>query len=177
MSLVERAQSLQAEAQELYHLLDLGTAFPWEPVLIGSALSGLMIDRDLDVMFDAPDATAATVLVGLTTLAQRVELLSVDMQDEREDRRPTPAITDERFYAVLHIQAWKIDLTFWLHVVDRPHVADAERLRAASPDQQLTILHLKTERPDLDSSAVYAAVLHGDVRTPVELADYLTAGH
>ncbi len=177
MDLVERAHTLEAEARELYQLLDLGTAFPWQPVLIGSALSGLMVDRDLDVMFDAPDATAATVLAGLTTLAQHVALRSVDLRDEREDRRPTPAITDERFYAVLHTQAWKIDLTFWLHVVERPHVAHAERLRAASPDQQLTILHLKTDRPDLDSSEIYTAVLRGDVRTPLELADYLTAGH
>ncbi|WP_327638571.1 hypothetical protein OHB24_09425 [Kribbella sp. NBC_00482] len=177
MSLVDRAHALQTEAQQLFTRLDLGTAFPWEPALIGSALSGLMVDRDLDIMFDAPDATAATVLAGLTTLAQHVALRSVDLRDEREDRRPTPAITDERFYAVLHTQAWKIDLTFWLHVVERPHVAHAERLRAASPDQQLTILHLKTERPDLDSSEIYTAVLRGDVRTPLELADYLTAGH
>ncbi|RZT12834.1 hypothetical protein EV649_7202 [Kribbella sp. VKM Ac-2569] len=159
MSLVERAQSLQAEAQELYQLLDLGAAFPWKPVLIGSALSGLMVDRDLDVMFDAPDATAATVLAGLTTLAQRVELRSVHMQDEREDRRPTPAITDERFYAVLHTQAWKIDLTFWLHVVERPHVADALRLRDASDSQRLEILQLKDANSERDSSAIYAAVL------------------
>ncbi|MEV5960343.1 hypothetical protein AB0L70_01185 [Kribbella sp. NPDC051952] len=54
MSLVERAKALQTEAQDLFHHLDLGTAFPWPPILIGSALSGLMVDRDLDVMFNAP---------------------------------------------------------------------------------------------------------------------------
>jgi hypothetical protein len=159
MDLVERAHALQAEAQELYHLLDLGTAFPWEPVLIGSALSGLMVDRDLDVMFDAPNATSTTILSGLTTLAGRVELRSVDFRDERADRRPTPAITDERFYAVLHTDDWKIDLTFWLHVVERPHVADALRLKGASDGQRRRILELKDADADRDSSAIYAAVL------------------
>lgn len=159
MSLVEQAQALQAEAQELYKLLDLGTAFPWEPVLIGSALSGLMVDRDLDVMFDAPDATTAAVLNGLVTLDGRVGLRSVDFRDERGDRRPTPAITDERFYAVLHTDTWKIDLTFWLHVVERPHVADALRLKRASAGQRRRILELKDGDGERDSSAIYAAVL------------------
>lgn len=159
MSLVDQAQALQAEAQSLFTQLDLGTAFPWQPILIGSALSGLMVDRDLDIMFDAPDATATTVLTGLTTLTQRVDLRNIDFYDERADRRPTPAITDERFYAVLHTDTWKIDLTFWLHVADRPHVSDALRLRDAPADQRLTILRLKAAGPDLSSSDIYRAVL------------------
>lgn len=159
MPLLERAQALQDEAQELLGQLALDTAFPWRPQVIGSVLSGLMVVRDLDVMFDAPDATAARVLEGLAELARRVDLRSVDFRDERGDRRPTPAITDERFYAVLHTDTWKIDLTFWLHVVDRPHVADALRLRDAPADKRLTILRLKEAGPDLSSSDIYAAVL------------------
>ena len=159
MPLIERARELQAEAHDLYTRLDLGTAFPWPPVLIGSALSGLMVDRDLDVMFDAPDATATTVLAGLAALTERVDILSADFHDERADRRPTPAITDERYYVVLHTSLWKIDLTFWLHVVDRPHVADALRLRDATEEQKQEILRLKDGTPDRDSSAIYAAVL------------------
>ncbi len=164
MNLVERAQALQAEAQQLFTRLDLGTAFPWKPVLIGSALSGLMVDRDLDVMFDAPDATSATILTGLITLDGRVELRTVDFRDERADRRPTPAITDERFYTVLHTDNWKIDLTFWLHVVNRPHVAEALRLRDANDSQRLEILHLKDANSNRNSSAIYAAVLNDGAR-------------
>ena len=159
MSLVERAQALQAEAHRLADRLDLQSAFPWRPQLIGSAVSGLMVTRDLDVMFDAPDATAATVLEGLTILARRVDLRSVDFTDERGDRRPTPAVTDERFYAVLHTETWKIDLTFWLHVVDRPHVAEAQSLRDAPDDQRLLILRLKDACPEASSSEIYRAVL------------------
>ncbi|MFI7059602.1 hypothetical protein ACIBL3_01350 [Kribbella sp. NPDC050124] len=154
MSLVEQAQALQEEAHQLADRLDLASAFPWQPVLIGSALSGLMVVRDLDIMFDAPDATATTVLQGLATLSRRVDLLSIDFQDERGDRRPTPAISDERFYAVLHTETWKIDLTFWLHVVDRPHVTDALRLRDAPADKRLTILRLKAAGADLGSSGI-----------------------
>ena len=159
MSLVERAQALQSEAYELLDQLELQTAFRWRPQLIGSALSGLMVVRDLDVMFDAPDATAAEVLNGLAKLANRVDLRSIDFRDERGDRRPTPAITDERFYAVLYTDTWKIDLTFWLHVVDRPQVPDALRLRDATDAQRLRILQLKDERRDLSSIEIYQAVL------------------
>ncbi|MEU4287563.1 hypothetical protein AB0E63_05015 [Kribbella sp. NPDC026596] len=174
MTLLERAQALQAEARQLADRLDLRTAFPWHPQIIGSALSGLMVTRDLDVMFDAPDATAATVLEGLTILARRVNLRSIDFQDERGDRRPTPAITDERFYAVLHTETWKIDLTFWLHITDRPQVPQALRLRDAPEDQQLTILRLKDECREIGSIEIYAAVLEQGVRTSLELSHYLS---
>jgi hypothetical protein len=174
MTLVERAQALQAEARQLADRLDLQTAFPWQPQLIGSALSGLMVVRDLDVMFDAPDATAPKILEGLATLARRVDTLDVDFRDERADRRPTPAMTDERFYAVLQVDArWKVDLTFWLHLIDRPHVQDALRLRDAPGDQRLTILHLKNERRDINSSDIYTAVLRERVCTPAELDAYI----
>ncbi|MGP3937441.1 hypothetical protein [Nonomuraea sp. KM88] len=174
MSLVEHAQVLQAEASRLLDQLDLPTAFPWHAQVIGSALSGLMIVRDLDVMFDAPDATALHVLAGLATLAGRVEVLAVDFRDERGERRPTPRLTDERFYAVLLVnEVWKVDLTFWLHVVERPHVPDALRLRAATDDQRATILRLKHECPDypdtIGGSDIYAAVLERGVQTVEEL--------
>jgi hypothetical protein len=159
MSLVDRARELHAEAHELLIRLNLATAFPWPPILIGSALSGLMVDRDLDVMFDAPDANAGTILQGLITLDHRVGIRTIDFRDERADRRPTPALTDERFYAVLHTDTWKIDLTFWLHVVERPHVVDAHRVRDATDEQSLRILQLKDTTPDRDSSAIYRAVL------------------
>jgi hypothetical protein len=68
-------------------------------------------------------------------------------------------VTDERFYAVLHTPTWKIDLTFWLHVVDRPHVTDALRLRDAPTDKRLMILRLKERGPGLSSSDIYEAVL------------------
>lgn len=178
MTLLERAQALQTEAHQLADQLDLQTAFPWPGEVIGSALSGLMVVRDLDVVFDAPGATAADVLEGLAVLARRVDTLDVDFRDERGARRPTPAITDERFYAVLQINGrWKVDLTFWLHVVDRPFLRDAQRLREAPEEQRLTILQLKDACRGVHSTDIYNAVLHNCVRTPTELDTYLQAPH
>ena len=36
----------------------------------------------------------------------------------------------------LHTDLWKIDLTFWLHLVDRPHVTDALQLQNATDEQR-----------------------------------------
>jgi hypothetical protein len=139
-----------------------------------------MVLRDLDIMFDAPDATATTILTGLTALSHRVGFDTVDLRDERTDRRPTPRLTDARFYAVLRLSnAWKVDLTFWLHVIDRPHVADALRLRDISEDQRRTILRLKFKCPGypetVSATDIYTAVLEHGVRTLLELDNYLSA--
>lgn len=174
MSPSERAERLGAEAGRLLARLDLGSVFGWPPQVIGSVRSGLLAVRDLDVMFDAPDATAPMILSGLETLADRVMIIEADFRDERGDRRPTAKITDERFYLVLKLGGgWKVDLTFWLHVVDRPHVGDALRLRELPGSLRETILRLKTECPDypdrIGGSEIYRAVLERGVRTVEEL--------
>jgi hypothetical protein len=183
MDLVARAEALQAEAQDLLALLDLETAFPsfGPPELIGSALSGLMAWRDLDVMFTAPAATAADVLAGLAVIARRPGLLAVNFRDERANRRPTPQLTDERWYAVLRYEGprglWKVDLTFWLHATPRPHAAEATALQTITPDQRQTILHLKHTTPGypdmISGTDIYTAVLTHGIHTPAELATYL----
>jgi hypothetical protein len=183
MDLAARAESLQTEALDVLRALELETAFPifGPPQLVGSALSGLMTYRDLDVTFTAPTATASEVLRGLAVIATRPGLLAADFRDERADRRPTPSLTDERFYAVLRYAApaglWKVDLTFWLHTTPRPHAADAERLRAATPVEKQAILHLKDECPtypdEVGGTDIYTAVLDHDVRTLTELQNHL----
>jgi hypothetical protein len=184
--LLGRAASLQAEATDLLRRLEPETAFPaFGPAqVVGSAASGLMVWRDLDVVFTAPDATAASVLEGIARLAARCWLLAVEFRDERGERRPTERLADERHYAVCRCQGpgglWKLDLTVWLHAVERPHRAEAERLRSALPGQRLAILRLKDlwrrgpyypER--IGGVDVYAAVLECGVRTPEEFSAYL----
>ncbi|MFC7625710.1 hypothetical protein [Microlunatus sp. GCM10028923] len=170
----ERAELLGQEAVRLLARLDLRTAFAWAPVVVGSVRSGLLVLRDLDVMFDAPDATAPMILAGLATLAERVDVIEVDFRDERGDRRPTSKVTDERFYVVLGLgDGWKVDLTFWLHVVDRPHVAEALRLRDLADPQRDLILRLKTECSDyperISGTEIYRAVLDRGARTIEDL--------
>src|SRR5262249_2334425 len=134
--LLRLATALEAEAAEPLRQLDLETAFPGFGLaqLVGSAASGLMVWRDMDVVFTAPDATAAAVLEGLAGLGARCWLVAAEFRDERGERRPTARVVDERHYAVCRCQGphglWKLDLTVWLHAVDRPHRADAERLRS-----------------------------------------------
>ena len=59
-------------------------------------------------------------------------MLAADFHGERGPRRPTAATSDERFYVVCRYDwpagDWKIDITVWLHAVDRPMRRDAERL-------------------------------------------------
>ncbi|HET6292028.1 MAG TPA: hypothetical protein VFG33_01600 [Kribbella sp.] len=181
--LLARAEALQTEARQVLRRLDLEVAFPafGPPQVVGSALSGLMAWRDLDVVFIAPSATADEVLAGLAKIAKAGGLLAADFRDERGDRRPTPSPTDERFYAVLRYEGatavWKVDLTFWLHPIARPHVADADRLRAATPEQKLAILRLKDEHPgypdEVGGTDIYNAVLDHGIRSTAELTAHL----
>jgi hypothetical protein len=184
--LLLRAAALEAEAADLLRQLDLATAFPsFGPAqVVGSAASGLMVWRDLDVVFTAPGATVVSVLEGLAVLAARSHLLTADFRDEREERRPTEHLADERHYAVCRCRGpnglWKLDVTVWLHAVDRPHQAEAWRLRNAPLEQRLAILQLKDlwrrgpHYPDqVGGVDVYAAVLEHGVRTPEAFSAYL----
>lgn len=187
-TLLARAAALTAEAVELVDSIDLTSNFKafGDPVVIGSAISGLMVTRDLDVMFTAPTATQSEVFVALAGISGDGRLLTADFRDERDDRRPAEAITDERFYVVgeylLGEQVWKVDISIWLHLVDRPHRAAAEALRNVSAEQRLAILHIKDHwqrSPNypyvVSGMDVYMAVLECDVRTPEEFSSYLRA--
>jgi hypothetical protein len=187
-ALLERAVALTAEAVELVDRIDLTSHFKafGDPVVIGSAISGLMVTRDLDVMFTAPKATPFEVFVALAGISGDGRLLTADFRDERGDRRPTSTITDERLYVVgeylLGAQIWKVEITIWLHAVDRPHRAAAEALRNVSAEQRLAILRIKDHWQHSPSYPyvvsgmdVYAAVLEHDVRTSNEFSSYLRA--
>lgn len=66
-----------------------------------------------------------------------------------------------------------MDLTFWLHVVDRPQVAEGDRLRAATDEEKLAILRLKSTCPQYPDSVsgldIYKAVLDRGARSLAEL--------
>jgi hypothetical protein len=185
--LLARADALRAEAAAVLAAADLPGAFadlgPIE--VIGSFVSGLMVWRDLDVMLTAPAATASTVLAAVARLAAGGRLLAADFRDERGQRRPTPALTDERYYVVCRYDApagpWKIDLTVWLHPTDRPHVACAHHLATApTPAQRLAILRIKdawhrlpTYPDQVSGIDIYTAVLDHGVTTPAAFATWL----
>ncbi|GAA0995597.1 hypothetical protein GCM10009555_089930 [Acrocarpospora macrocephala] len=74
-----------------------------------------------------------------------------------------------------------MDITIWLHAVDRPTLAEAERLaRHVTPEQRMAILRLKhlwRRSPHypyrVGGTDVYDAVLEHDVRSPEEFSTYL----
>jgi len=184
--LLSRATELQAEGRQLLAELALPTVFPGfgsvEPV--GSIVSGLMVWGDLDLMFSAPSATPALVLAGMRRLVEDPRIVAMDYHDERADRRPTPAMTDERFYLVCKYagphRQWKIDITIWLHDVARPTRSYAESLLDITDAQRLDILRLKEiwhKLPaypyEIGGLDIYTAVLEHGVRTPEQFTAYL----
>jgi hypothetical protein len=71
----------------------------------------------------------------------------------------------------------KVELTVWLHAVERPHVADALRVAGATVEEKEAILRLKSTYPGypevVGGSDIYPAVLEHGVRSTGELAAYL----
>jgi hypothetical protein len=67
-----------------------------------------------------------------------------------------------------------------VHVVPRPHVAEATRLRVATPTQKHAILHLKDSYPGypgaIGGTDIYTAVLDHSISTLAELEEYLSNG-
>ncbi|GII59734.1 hypothetical protein Pth03_81230 [Planotetraspora thailandica] len=185
--LLAGARALQAEAADVLRALRLDKAFAgFGPAqAVGSMVSGLMVWRDVDVVFTAPHATAADVFTALARLAGVPGLTAVDYRDERGERRPTDRIEDERYYLVCRYEGpegpWKVDITIWLHAVDRPTRAEAERLaRHATTEQRLAILRLKQtwhRSPHypyrVGGTDVYDAVLEHGVRSQEEFSAYL----
>ncbi|GIH22276.1 hypothetical protein Aph01nite_05860 [Acrocarpospora phusangensis] len=186
-ALLARAGTLQAEGAHVLRVLRLEDAFAgFGPAqVVGSMVSGLMVWRDLDVVFTAPHATAVDVFTALARLATVPGLIAVDYRDEREQRRPTDRIEDERHYLVCRYEGagglWKVDITVWLHAVERPTLAEAEHLAAhVTSEQRLTILRLKDlwhRSPHypyrIGGTDIYDAVLHHSVRSPEDFSTYL----
>jgi hypothetical protein len=184
--LLGRAKALRVEGLEVLRLLNLEEVFYGFGVMetCGSVVSGLMVWRDLDVMFTAPDVGADEVLRAMGRLVARSGVIALDYRDERAERRPTPSLEDERYYVVCGYQRsrtrWKIDITIWLHDVWRPMRDDAERLARVTLEQRLAILRLKDfwhREPgypyQVGGTEIYTAVLDFGVRSAEEFTSHL----
>jgi hypothetical protein len=145
---------------------------------VGSAVTGLMVWRDLDYGVDAPDADAPSVWDALRPLLHRCHLLSY--ADETGERVGETA-PYERHYFVFRIAAWKLDVSVWTSgapaEVERYQEALAARLDG---ETRLAILRLKDAwhtRPEYPERVggfeIYRAVLDHGVRTPEELERHL----
>ena len=174
--LLARQDALQDEARRFAdeHRLDerlgrLGRVIP-----VGSAVTGLMVWRDLDYTVDAPGVEAAAVWDALAPVLHRCRALKY--ADETRD--PVG-----RHYFVLRVDGWKLDVSVWTNGAPE----DVERYQRELPARldrrtRLTILrlkdvwHVRPEYPEIVGGYdICRAVLDHGVATPAELASHLAA--
>jgi len=147
---------------------------------IGSAVSGLMVWRDLDFGVDAPGLQPTRAWSVLAQLAARAD--SLHYANETGDRVGETA-PYERLYLVLRLSGWKLDLSLW--TAGAPPIVEEHprRLREGLDlETRLVVLRLKDAwcgdplYPETISAwEIYDAVLEHGVRTLEELDAYLTA--
>ena len=147
---------------------------------VGSAVSGLMVWRDLDYGVDAPGLQPARAWQVLTPLVARAD--SLHYEDETGDRvRETKPY--ERLYFVLRLVGWKLDVSIWTAGAPGTVEEHPRRLRERlDPETRLVVLRLKDawhrdpRYPEtVGAWEIYDAVLEHGVRTLEELDAYLAA--
>ncbi len=178
--LLARQDALQAEARRFAKehcvaglLAPLGRVIP-----VGSAVTGLMVWRDLDYTVDAEGATATAVWDAVRPLLLRCRRLVY--ADETGDRVAETA-PYERHYFVFRIGDWKLDISVWTNGAPAEVEGYQHQLAARIDDEtRLAILRLKDAwhtRPEypevVGAFEIYEAVLEHGVRTPEELERYL----
>jgi hypothetical protein len=177
--LLERQAALQAEGRDfvaehgIERLLErLGRVTP-----VGSAVTGLMVWRDLDFMVDAPGAAAADVWDGLRPLIRACQQLYY--ADETGELVGETAPFD-RHYFVFRLAAWKLDISVWTNGSPDRVKRYQEKLRELDPSTRLAILRIKNtwhQRPEypevVGGFEIYEAVLEHGVRTAEEFEAHL----
>jgi hypothetical protein len=180
--LLERQAALQAEARDfvaehgIERLLDrLGRVIP-----VGSAVTGLMVWRDLDYMVDAPGAAAGDVWDGLRPLLHACQQL---VYADETGELAGEAAPFERHYFVFRLAGWKLDISVWTNGSPEEVERHQEKLRELDASTRLAILRIKDawhRRPDypevVGGFEVYEAVLGHGVRTAEEFEMYLGGG-
>lgn len=186
--LLHRQVALQAEARDVLDELDLerrlGDHGPG--MVTGSYVSGLMVWRELDIMFlGGPELSPAGVLATMGRLILLQGIVGFDYADERGPRSPTGERRDERYHVATTYArpsgTWQLDLTFWLHDAHENVTAWHEQLRdSLAPEERSAILrikdvwHRRPEYPDtVGGMDIYTAVLQHGVRAPEQFQEWL----
>ena len=120
--LFRRQVGLQEEAREVLDELDLERRLDdfGSMLVTGSFISGLMVWRELDIMFlGGPELSPTDVLAAMGRLVLLPGIVRFDYADERGLRSPTGEPRDERYHVPTTYArpsgTWRLDLTFWLH--------------------------------------------------------------
>jgi hypothetical protein len=177
--LLERQAALQAEGRvfvaelEIERLLEpLGRVIP-----VGSAVTGLMVWRDLDYTVDAPGIAARDVWDELRPLLHACQRLAY--ADETGDFVAETA-PFERHYFVFRLAGWKLDISVWTNGSPEEVERYQAKLRGLDPSTRLAILRIKDawhQRPEypevVGGFEIYEAVLGHGVRTTEEFEAHL----
>lgn len=173
-ALLDSQARLQREARDVVERLRLVDVLgrAGRVVPLGSAVTGLMVWRDLDFGIDGSGVTAEEAWDTVRPLLGRCTALRyLDDHDEG------------RHYFVMRVDGWKIDISLWSDGIPPGVEAFQADLAARLTDPvRIVILHLKEAwhglppYPETVSAwEIYDAVLHHHVRTLEELDAYLTA--
>jgi hypothetical protein len=186
--LLHRQVALQEEAREVLDELDLERRLHdfGSGLVTGSFVSGLMVWRELDIMFlGGPELSPGGVVAAMGRLVLLPGIVRFDYADERGPRSPTGERRDERYHVATTYArpsgTWRLDLTFWLHDAHENVTAWHKQLRdSLTPEERTAILHIKNvwhrrpEYPDTVSGfEVYTAVLQHGVRSLEQFEDWL----
>jgi hypothetical protein len=186
--LLERQDTLQAEANRLVEQLDLSTmlgrAGRFER--LGSSVSGLMVWRDLDLGASCGRLSPERAWETMVPLAAHPRTTRLYYSNEIGRLAPPELRGYERYYFVAHLETgagdeWKIDVSLWSPESPPGPLAHAEELRRQlTPETRLAILWIKDvwhqvpSYPDQVSGMdIYDAVLKHGVRTPEQFGRYL----
>jgi hypothetical protein len=147
---------------------------------IGSAVSGLMVWRDLDYGVDAPGARPEDAWPVLAPLVARADSLHYANETGERIGETAPY---ERLYFVVLLAGWKLDVSVWTAGAPPALEELPQRLlEELDPELRLVVLRLKDawhsdpRYPETVSAwEIYGAVLDHGVRALEELDAYLVA--
>jgi hypothetical protein len=139
---------------------------------LGSAVSGLMVWRDLDFGVESPGLEVDAAWRALLPLIAAPECTTLDYENQRD-----------YFYFVLRLDGWKLDITLWTKGMPEDVESWQEALVGRlDRETRLTILRLKEAWHRLPpypytvgGYEICVAVLDQGVRTLDELDTYLAA--
>jgi hypothetical protein len=189
-ALLNRQARLEAEAARIIARFDLlpRLRFVGQAELIGSAVLGLMVWRDIDIMVSAPGLGPAQAFAALDPLLTNPRVTQVRYLNQSGSFNETALLEDDRYYFGVKLRTddqaeWKFDISFWISERPPRELSFIDTMRRRLTDEtRLAILwikdvwhHLPSYRTSVLSVDIYDAVLEHGVRTPSAFDAYLSA--
>jgi hypothetical protein len=188
-ALLNRQACLEAGAAAILARFDLlpRLRLVGQAELIGSAVLGLMVWRDIDIMVSAPGLGPAQAFAALDPLLTNPRVTHVRYLNQRGSFNETALLEDDRYYFAVTLRTdeaeWKFDISFWTSERSPRELSYIDVVRRRLTDEtRLAILwikdvwhHLPSYRTSVLSVDIYDAVLEHGVRTPCAFDAYLSA--